>query len=120
MPQGEHTGKIVVHGTGKDTAEHNPQIGCRAELGSHDGTEDRPQPGYIEKLYHENLPGGQWDVIHSIGSRKGRCLAVVGTKDAFDETSVNKIAGYQRQQAKGKCNHGVLMFLKYANVTVSK
>ena len=35
---GEHTGKIVVHCTGKDTAKYNPQIGCRTELSSHDGT----------------------------------------------------------------------------------
>ena len=120
MPQGEHTGKIVVHCTGKDTAKYNPQIGCRTELSSHDGTEDRSQPGNIEKLYHKDFPSRQWNVIHTIGFGKGGCFAVIGTKDAFYEASVDKIAGYQRQQAKRKCNHGVLISLMYANVTVSK
>ena len=78
-----------------------------------------PNPAIL-KLYHKDFPSRQWNVIHTIGFGKGGCFAVIGTKDAFYEASVDKIAGYQRQQAKRKCNHGVLISLMYANVTVSK
>ena len=71
-------------------------------------------------IYHKDFPSRQWNVIHTIGFGKGGCFAVIGTKDALYEASVDKIAGYQRQQAKRKCNHGVLISLMYANVTVSK
>ncbi len=78
-----------------------------------------PNPAILE-LYHKDFPSRQWNVIHTIGFGKGGCFAVIGTEDAFYEASVDKIAGYQRQQAKRKCNHGVLISLMYANVTVSK
>ena len=75
-------------------------------------------PGNIEKLYHKDFPSRQWNVIHTIGFGKGGCFAVIGTKDAFYEASVDKIAGYQRQQAKRKCNHGMLNLMWMLSVNV--
>ena len=105
MTHGEHTGQIVMHGSRKDASQHNPQIRSRAELGTHDGTEDGTQSRNVEELNHEYLPSGHRDIVHSVGLGQGGRLAVIRTEDPLHDTTVEKITGNQRQQTKGKCYH---------------
>lgn len=106
----KHARQIVVHHTGKDAAQHYPQVRRRAELGPHDGAEDRSQSGNVEKLNHKYLPRGKRDVVHPVSHGQGRRLTVVRAEDTLHKATINKIAGNQRQQAKCKCNHGYVCF----------
>ena len=47
VTQREHSGEIIVCGTGKDTSQHNPQIGSSTELRSHNSSEDGAETGYV-------------------------------------------------------------------------
>ena len=105
MPDRQHARQIVVYGTREDTAEHNPEIGRRAELGAHDRTENRTRPGNIQELDHENLPRGQHDIVYPIGFGDSRRGPVVGPEHTFNESTVKKIAGHQGRQGKDKRNH---------------
>lgn len=94
----------------QNTSQYNPQIRGTAKLCSHNSTEYRTQSGNIKELNHEYFPGRQRDIVYSIGFGKSRGFTVVRTKDALHQAPIREIACYQRQQAQGKCNHGVLFF----------
>ena len=63
ITHGEHAHEIIVNGTGKDTTQHNPQIGHRTELGTHDGTKDRTGTGNVQELNHKDFPVGKDNVV---------------------------------------------------------
>ena len=90
-----------MHGTGKEAAEHNPQVSRHAKLGAHDGAENGPRASNVEKLYHENLPRGHGDVVHTVGVGLGRREARrIGTEHAFHKAAVNKIARHEGHKRK--------------------
>lgn len=100
MADTEHSTHIVVHGTGKDTAQYNPKIGHRTIPCTHDGAKDRPGTCYVEKLDHEDFPTGQHDKVYPI--RLCHCWrrTVVGSKHVGHKLSIKKITqneGYQTQ-----------------------
>ena len=96
MTNREHSAQVVVDGTCEDTAENNPQIGNRTIPRSHDGTENRPRAGNVQKLNHENFPSGQRDEIHTVGLVIGRCRTVVRAENSFHESTIDEIADHQR------------------------
>ena len=100
VPDGQHPRQIVVHRTGENAAEYNPQIRRRTELGSHDGAEDRPRTGNVQELDHENFPRRQHGEVHAVGFGHGRRRPVVRSENPFHKTSVEEIAGYQGQQGQ--------------------
>ena len=91
----KHSREIVVNGSGKDTSEHNPQIGRRAELRSHDGSEDRSGAGDVQKLNHEYLPAGKHNEVDSVVYPYGRSLAVVGRENLLNQLSIEHIAKHK-------------------------
>ena len=98
MSQGEHAAHVVVNCSCKDTTQYDPQISSRSVLSAHNGTEDGTGTGYVKELNHEDLPIGQYDKVHAVGFRNGRCNPVIGSEYFFDKTSIDKIAydeGYQ-------------------------
>ena len=86
--------------TGKDTAQHYPQIGHRTELGSHDGPEDGACSSDVQELYHENLPVGKHDIVYTVSLGHGWCYTVVRTEHTLHETSIEQITQKQSQQAQ--------------------
>ena len=81
-----------MYRSGKDASKHNPQIGSRAELGAHDGTEDGACARNVKKLNHENLPSGKNDVIDAISLFYSRGQTVVGSKNTLYELAIDQIA----------------------------
>ena len=62
--------------------------------------------GDIEELYHKDLPGGKRHEIHTVLFREGGCLSIdFNAKGTLNERTVDKIAGYQGQQATDEGNH---------------
>ena len=53
--------------TGENTAEDNPQISYRTELGTHNSTKDGACTRNVQKLNHENLPTGKDNKVNAIG-----------------------------------------------------
>ena len=89
---GKHSGEVVMHRTGEDAAEHDPEIGGGTELGAHNGAEDGTRPRNVEELDHENLPTGHLDVVDAVRPADGRRrTGRVGAEDLLGETSVEKI-----------------------------
>ena len=106
ISQRECPGEEVVDGSGEDCAEDNPEVGCGAELCSHDGSEDGTETGDVEELNHEDFPRGKGDVVDSVSHCQGRCLACgVGTEKCVDVSAVDQIADYEDQQCNCKCDH---------------
>ena len=92
-----HRGQIVVNCTRKDTAEHNPQVGCRSELGTHDGTEDGTQTCNVEELDHVDLPSGHGDIVDAVLLGVGRRFAILfRMKHSADKAAIGEIADNQR------------------------
>ena len=92
VSQREHTAHIVVDGTGKHAAQHNPQICCRTEPSSHDGAEDGACASNVQELYHEDAPARQHDVVYAVGLADGWGGTVIGTKHSFHDTTIYHIA----------------------------
>ena len=66
VADGQHSGKIVVNGTGEDAAEDDPDQRHRAVERAQNRTVDRPEPGDVQQLDEEDLPGRHNHVIHTI------------------------------------------------------
>lgn len=94
----QHSAEIIVNRTSKDTAENYPQIGRRAKLGTHDGTENRSCAGNIKKLNHKDFPSRQYYIVYAVGHTYSRCRTVVGSKHALYDASINEIAHHKGNQ----------------------
>ncbi|CCY01411.1 unknown [Prevotella sp. CAG:924] len=97
MTHREHATQIIVHGTGKDTPEDDPQVSHRSIPRTHDGTKDRACSSNIEKLDHEHFPARKLDIIYTIGHGYSRCGTVVGTEHALDNLAIEQVTDYQSQ-----------------------
>ena len=102
MAHGEHTREVIMHSSGKDTAENDPQISHRTKLRTHDGTEDRTCTRNVQKLDHKNLPRRQHDVVETIGLGHCRRHTIIGAKHPFDETAVEQITNHESHKAQQK------------------
>ncbi len=91
-----------MDGSGENTAEYNPQIGHRTELGTHDGTEDRTRTRNIQELDHENLPTGEDDIVHTVGLCQSWSRTVVRRKHTLHETAVEQVSNNERNKAQTK------------------
>ena len=89
--KGNHARHVIVHRTGKNAAEHDPQEGCGAELGTHDGTADGSHARDVQELDKENAPRLHRDIVHAIGHILRRGLAF----RVRTENSLGKLAVYQ-------------------------
>ena len=98
----QHAGEIVMNRTCKDTPQHYPQISHRTKHGTHDGTEDRPRTGNVQKLDHKNLPWWQHQKIHTISLSNGWCHTVVGTEYTLHESSVEHVTQNKSHKAQYK------------------
>ena len=106
VAQRQHAREVVVDGPREDAAQHNPEERGSSEFSTHDGTKDRTQPGNVEELNHKDLPGGKRHEIHTVLFREGGCLSIdFNAKGTLNERTVDKIAGYQSQQATDEGNH---------------
>ena len=106
IAQGNHASEIIVDGTGKDAAQHNPKERSRAELCSHNGPNDRANTRNIKELDEENAPGFHRHIVHAVGHGGGWGGALwVGTKRFFNKLSVNEIAYNQDGQCDKESNH---------------
>ena len=112
--QRHHARHEVVDGSGEDGAENYPQERRRSVHDAHDGAEDGPQTGNVEKLYEENLPGGELDVVYAVGhGLDGRIAGGVYADHLGGKLAVNEIAADQQCQANEKANHLELSFQKH-------
>ena len=77
----------------ENAAEHNPQIGGRAEEDAHDGTEDGARAGNVEELDEIDAPRRHRDVIDTVLQTVGRRLAFgFSTEHTLYESSIKEIA----------------------------
>ena len=91
VTNGEHTGEVVMNGPSKDTTQHNPQIGCRAELSTHDGTKDGACTGNVQELNHEDFPRWEHHEIYPISFSDSWRRTVIGSKNMFHKTTIQEI-----------------------------
>ena len=101
----------IVHRPGKDSAEHNPEIRCRAKLRTHNCPKDRTKPCNVQELNHKDFPVRQGDIVHPVCHRRSRRWAVVRTKDAVHVGTVNPISENEHNEGNGKGYHSVRNFL---------
>ena len=99
LAYGNHTAEIVMGGSGKDAAQNNPQISCRAKLCSHNGTKDRTCACNVQKLNHEYLPVGEHHEVNTVCLDNGRSISVVRPKHRFDKLSIKEIAQHKGYNA---------------------
>ena len=106
----EHTCEIIMDGTCEDTTEHDPQIGGRTELGTHDGTEDGTRACDVKELDHENLPIWKYNVIKPVGFCYSGRHTVIRSEDTLHKASIEQITQHKSNQAQQKCNHFLSVF----------
>ena len=118
IPERQHSGKVVVDGTGEDAPENDPQVCRRAELGSHDGPEDRTRTRDVEELDHEYSPGRHRDVIDSVrmGDRRGGAV-LVRPENSFNDFSVEEVPYQKGQKADDKGNHFLSISSNHTNLS---
>ena len=85
-----------MHCTRKDGAQHNPKVGSRAKLRTHDGAVDGTQTCDVQELNHKYLPGRHGNVIHTILTGKTGSLAIrVRLHNGGNKLAVKQIAQNQ-------------------------
>ena len=94
-----HRADEVVDGAGEDCAEHNPEQGCRPEHYAHDGAENRPHSGDVEKLNEEDFPRRHGYVVDAVGHccRGGGALGI-SAEDAFGNRAIDEVASDKERQ----------------------
>ena len=101
--QRHESGEEVVHGSGKDAPEDDPEQRRRAEEGAGQSSEHRAEAGDVEQLDKEDLPGRQRHVVHAVGMRHaGHHLRPGGTVDFFGEAPVKEVPGPEQDRTENK------------------
>ncbi len=97
-----------MDGAAENGAEHNPEIRSRAELRAHNGTEDWPESRDVEKLNHEDFPGGQGNEIDAVGPCQGRRRVLwIDVNDTGNVSSVDKVTRYEDCYGDEECVHAL-------------
>ena len=100
IAQRQHPAEIVMHGSAEDAAQHDPEVGRRAELRAHDGPEDGPRTGDVQELDHEDLPRGHGDEIDAVRlGDGGRGTRRVRTEHPLYELAVEQVSQDQCDDA---------------------
>lgn len=81
-----------MYTTSKNRTEDNPEIHAWPPKSTAQRTKDWTESGNIQKLDHENLPGRQRDVIHSVVMNQCRSRLVCWLKNIIDDFTINKVA----------------------------
>ena len=105
MTHGEHATEIVVNCSGKDASKDNPQVGCRSELSTHDGTKDGARSRNVQELNHKHLPVGKNDVVQAVSLSHSRSNTVVRAKHVGHKSTIKQITQNKSNEAQRKCNH---------------
>ena len=112
MADTEHTTHIIVHGTGKDAAKHNPKISHRSIPGTHDGSKYRSSTGNIQELDHKDFPTRQHHKVNSVGFCHCWRRTVVRTENMRHKFSIKEVAQYQGCQTNDETDHFLLLFFR--------
>ena len=105
VTHGEHAGEVVMHGTGEDGADNDPQQGAGAVQGAQDGAEDGAHTGDVQQLDEPDLPHGHFNVVDAVGHGLGGGGAVfVRTEDFGDDGTVDDVAHDEAGYGKKKVN----------------
>ena len=97
---GNHTGDVVVHRTGKNGAEHHPQQGHGAVESTENGAQHGAEPGDVDHLAHIELPEGHGLEVHAVPSgHDGSFAGAVSSENTFNKSAVQRIAGYEQRAA---------------------
>ena len=90
----QHAGEVVVHRTGKDAAEYDPEHGDRTIEGAEDRAEDGADAGDVEQLHQVDFLVRHGHIVHTVSHGDGGGGALgFRAKYPLDELAVNKIAG---------------------------
>ena len=108
VPDGKHSGKVVVNSTGEDGTKHDPEKGGGPEEGSHDGAENRSEACNVQELYKEDLVPGKLHIIDAVGSGQGGGLSGgIHAEYLVDKGAVDKVAPDQNGQGEKKAYHSI-------------
>ena len=89
---GQHAGKVVMNSAGENSTEGDPQENHRSPHGAGQSAEDGAEARDIQKLNHEQLPLGQYDIVDTVVNGDSGSLAVVRIEDAVYELAIEEIA----------------------------
>ena len=103
-----------MEGSDEDATQHDPQVGRRTELYTHDGSEDGARACNIQELNQENAPTRHWGVVNTIRLGIGWRLALgLYAENTLHQRSVEDVTQYQTGQRQTKCVHNnktILLF----------
>ena len=92
--------------TSEDAAQHNPKERSRAELCTHDGTDDGSDACNVKELDEIDAPRLHRNVVNAVGHGRGGCGTLrVDTEELLNELSVNEVSEDENGQSNKKCNH---------------
>ena len=100
-----HAGKEVMHSTGKNGAESDPQEYHRSPQSTLQCAENGAKAGNIQQLYQKQLPLRHHHIVNAIVDFNGRGFTVVRAKCFFNHFTVCKVANDQNCQTQEKTEH---------------
>ena len=105
MADGDHTGEEVMHGTGENGTEGDPQEHHGAPESTGKSTEDGAEASNVQELDKEKLPLGKNHVVHTVVDGNGGSFAIVRAKGVFHHLTIRKIADDEDRKAKEETKH---------------
>ena len=103
IADGDHPAAVIMHRTGKNTADHNPQHRDRPVQRAENRAENRAGTGDIEELDQPDFDFGHRHIIHAIGT--GMCggkTLWLDAKDFFNKCAINEIPADQQGDTEQK------------------
>ena len=106
VPHRKHPGEVVMDRTHENTAENYPEIGHRSVCRSHYRTEDGPETGDVEELYHKYLPHRHHLVVNAVGQGLSRGLSgAVRSEETVRKFPVKEESRHKQEDGNEKCYH---------------
>ena len=94
-----------MHSPGEDGTKGDPEEHHRSPHCTRQCTEDRAKTGNIQKLYHEQFPLRQYNVVNTIVDCNSRSFSVIGIEDLVYDFAIKQIATNQNNKADKKADH---------------
>ena len=102
IPQTDHAGEIVVHGTADDVAHGDSDKRNGAKQDALDRPENRPGTGNVQQVDELILPGFHRYVVHAVLLGVSRRLSVVRAEHFFAEFAIQCTARHQDHKTQNE------------------
>ena len=103
VPDGQHPGEVVMHGSGEHAADNHPQQGDGAVQSAQNRTEHGAETGNVQQLNQKDLGGTHLHIVHTVGHLAGGRRPIgIRAEHLFHKSPVHEVPTEQTGKRQHK------------------